>query len=335
VKTFAPSVKFALALVLPLGGAACRAKGANASEPSKDAGHRAPSALTAADAPRPAPAKPPAPPVAKIPSGEKSVRFAVIGDFGASTEAEARVAALVRADKPDFVITTGDNNYPNGSASTIDPNIGRFYHDFIHPYVGTFGPGSTENRFFPSLGNHDWITPGAQPYLDYFTLPGNERYYDIVRGDVHLFAIDSDVHEPDGIAAASKQAAWLERGLGASKSAWQIVYMHHPPYSSGSHGSSVELRWPYAKWGADLVLAGHDHHYERLTVDGITYVVNGLGGNASYDIGPPIPGSLVRYRDDHGAQFIEASPSVLISRFSTVDRRTIDEFSLEASKTTP
>lgn len=334
MKTFASSVKLTAALSLLVGVGGCRAKGANASEPSSDAGNRVESALTASAPPqKPAPAPPP--PVANIPAGEKSVRFAVIGDFGASTEGEARVAALVHAEKPEFVITTGDNNYPNGAASTIDPNIGRFYHDFIHPYVGSFGPGSSENRFFPSLGNHDWRTAGAQPYLDYFALPGNERYYDFVRGDVHLFAIDSDPHEPDGIEASSKQAAWLERGLRASKAAWQIVYMHHPPYSSGSHGSSVELRWPYAKWGADLVLAGHDHHYERLVEEGIVYVVNGLGGNVTYDIGPPIPGSLVRYRDRHGAQFIEASKSVLVSRFFTADKKTIDEFSLEAPPKKP
>jgi hypothetical protein len=228
------------------------------------------------------------------------------------------------------VITTGDNNYPVGSAETIDANIGRFYHDYIHPYVGKFGAGASENRFFPSLGNHDWMTSGAKPYLDYFTLPGNERYYEFVRGDVHFFAVDSDEHEPDGIGPASKQAAWLEGALRASKSAWQVVYMHHPPYSSGAHGSSLELRWPYAKWGADLVLAGHDHHYERLVAEGIVYVVNGLGGNRTYDIGPPIPGSLFRYRERHGAQLIEASKSVLVSTFSNIDGQTIDEFSLEA-----
>jgi tartrate-resistant acid phosphatase type 5 len=281
----------------------------------------------------PRPSAAPPRPVQRIPAGESVTRFAVIGDFGVQSTAAAKVSELVRAEKPDFVITTGDNNYPDGAADTIDPNIGRFYHDFIHPYVGKFGSGSPENRFFPSLGNHDWVTPGAQPYLDYFVLPGNERYYDFVRGDVHFFAVDSDMHEPDGIDASSKQAAWLEGALRASKAAWQVVYMHHPPYSSGSHGSSVQLRWPYAKWGADLVLAGHDHHYERLVVDGIVYVVNGLGGNRTYDIGPAIPGSIFSYRARHGAQLIVASKSVLVSRFSNIDQQTIDEFSLEA--TTP
>ena len=273
--------------------------------------------------------------VAKIPPGEAVTRFAVIGDFGAATDAAAKVAELVRNERPDFVITTGDNNYPDGEAATIDPNIGRFYHEFIHPYVGRYGLGAKDNRFFPSLGNHDWETPGAKPYLDYFTLPGNERYYDFVRGDVHFFAIDSDEREPDGIQASSKQAAWLERALGASKSAWQIVYMHHPPYSSGSHGSSVALRWPYARWGADLVLAGHDHHYERLEQDDIVYVVNGLGGNRAYPVRRALPGSIFSYHKRHGAQIVEASQSTLVSRFFSIDREAIDEFSLRAKKPAP
>jgi hypothetical protein len=328
VKTPAPAVKFVL-LLFAAASASCRSNGAKSGEPARAVRSEVDTTLSmSASVPLSAPLTKRA--VKKIPAGEAVTRFAVIGDFGVANEAEARVAELVRSERPDFIITTGDNNYPDGEAETIDRNIGRFYHDFIHPYVGRFGPGATDNRFFPSLGNHDWITPGAEPYLAYFTLPGNERYYDVVRGDVHLFAIDSDEHEPDGIEATSKQAAWLERALGSSKAAWQIVYMHHPPYSSGAHGSSVALRWPYAAWGADLVLAGHDHHYERLEVESIVYVVNGLGGNRPYPIGNRLPGSVAAYRERHGAQFVEASKSVLVSRFVNTGRETIDEFSLEA-----
>jgi hypothetical protein len=94
------------------------------------------------------------------------IHFAVIGDFGEGNQAEADVAALVHGWNPDFVITVGDNNYPLGEASTIDDRIGKYYHDFIFPYTGKFGPGATENRFFPTLGNHDWYTDGAKPYLE-------------------------------------------------------------------------------------------------------------------------------------------------------------------------
>ena len=85
-----------------------------------------------------------------------TVHFAVIGDYGSGGAGEAAVAALVRSWQPDLIITTGDNNYPAGESATIDQNIGQYYHDYICPYVGTYAPGSTVNRFFPSPGNHDW-----------------------------------------------------------------------------------------------------------------------------------------------------------------------------------
>jgi hypothetical protein len=207
-----------------------------------------------------------------------TVRFGVIGDFGSAGTAARDVANLVKSWKPDFIITVGDNNYPDGAASTIDPNIGQYYHEFIYPYKGRYGAGATVNRFFPSLGNHDWHARGAQPYLDYFTLPGNERYYDFVWGPVHLFAIDSDEDEPDGITRSSRQAAWLQNKLAASTARWKLVYFHHPPYSSGEHGNTREMQWPFQQWGASAVLTGHDHLYERLLVGGFTYFVAGAGG---------------------------------------------------------
>src|SRR5437879_4454765 len=82
---------------------------------------------------------------------------------------ELNVSNLVRSWSPDFILTTGDDNYPLGEASTIDANIGQYYHDFIFPYTGSYGAGATTNRFYPSLGNHDWgdgyISPATvQPY---------------------------------------------------------------------------------------------------------------------------------------------------------------------------
>ena len=99
------------------------------------------------------------------------VRFAVIGDYGQAGPPAEAVARLVQSWNPDFVVTTGDNNYPRGEARTIDGNIGRYYHGFIAPYRGRYGPGADRNRFFPTLGNHDWATAGAQAYFDYFAPP--------------------------------------------------------------------------------------------------------------------------------------------------------------------
>ena len=248
--------------------------------------------------------------------GEQAAqRFVIIGDYGVSGPAEARVASLVTSIQPDFVITTGDNNYPSGAAQTIDENIGRYFQAFIAPYHGAFGSGAQQNQFFPSLGNHDWYTAGAKPYLDYFSLPNNERYYDVVRGSVQLFALDSDPSEPDGTTVDSAQARWLQERLAASVVPWRVVYFHHPPYSSGPHGSSSNMRWPFAAWGASVVYCGHDHTYERLSVAGFPYIVNGVGGNDLYSIGEPLPESLVRHADVHGLVFVTASATELVSRF--------------------
>jgi hypothetical protein len=270
-----------------------------------------------------------------------TVRFAVIGDFGEDSSDEAAVAELVASWSPDFVATVGDNNYPNGAASTIDANIGKYYHQFISPYIGSFGAGANgENRFFPALGNHDWgslkcssnTCSGA--HFDYFVLPNNERYYDVVKGPLHLFVVDSDSSEPDGIKSDSRQAAWLRTQLAESTASWQVVTMHHPPYSSSSkHGSTTELQWPYKNWGADAVLAGHDHTYERITVNSFPYFVNGLGGKSIYPFGTPIAGSEVRYNAQHGAMLIEATETSLTFKFINVAGETIDSYTLTQSPT--
>ncbi len=268
--------------------------------------------------------------MACVPLTAGEQRFAIIGDYGLSGPNEAAVAALVASLKPDFVVTTGDNNYPLGGADTIDENIGRYFHGFISPYRGNFGGGggATVNRFFPCLGNHDWNALHAQPYLDYFTLPNNERYYDVVLGAVHLFALDSDPNEPDGTEVDSAQARWFQTRLNASHSVWKVVYFHHPPYSSGPHGSSWGMRWPFREWGATIVYSGHDHTYERLSVAGFPYIVNGVGGNALYELGEPLPESLVRNADVHGLVLVTASTTELVSHFLDAEGHELDTLRL-------
>ncbi|HEV8538588.1 MAG TPA: metallophosphoesterase [Bacteroidota bacterium] len=256
----------------------------------------------------------------------QSVRFAVIGDYGRAGQAEADVATLVKSWNTDFVITVGDNNYEYGAASTIDANIGQYYSSFIYPYKGTYGEGHTSNSFLPSLGNHDWIDPGASAYMDYFELPGNERYYDVVWGPVQLFALDSDGHEPDGATSSSTQARWLQNKLDSSKATWKLVYFHHPPYSSGSHGSSSSMQWPFQSWGATAVLAGHDHHYERIIRNNFPYFVNGLGGKSRYSFGTTVSGSVVRYNADYGAMLVEANEDSITFQFFTRTNALIDRY---------
>jgi hypothetical protein len=272
---------------------------------------------------------------AKHPDAAAVVRFAVIGDYGIAGEAARDVSRLVKSWNVDFIVTTGDNNYMTGAAATIDANIGQYYADYIFPYGGAFPSAATVNRFFPALGNHDWETPGAAPYLAYFTLPGNERYYDVVRYPVHLLTLDSDPHEPDGVSAASVQAQWLRGRLAASTAPFRFVVLHHAPFSSGPNGSTLALQWPYEAWGASAVLAGHDHFYERIVRGGLPYFVNGAGGYALYAFGVPVEGSAVRYNAEFGAMLVEADRKSAVLTFVTRDGVDVDRYRISARSTTP
>lgn len=256
-------------------------------------------------------------------------RFAAIGDYGFAGPAEAQVAELVKSWSPEVIITLGDNNYDLGDSTTIDQNIGQYYHTYIYKYHGHYGPSASANRFFPSLGNHDYYTRNGEAYRDYFTLPGNGRYYDFIRGDVHFFAVDSDPAEPDGISAASTQGQWLKTQLAASTARWNVVYFHHAPYSSGNHGSTLALQWPFREWGASVVLTGHDHHYERLLVDGLPYFINGLGGRSIYGKNPQnLPQSQLFFNGDYGAMLVEATPDSMTLQFLTRRRVLVDTYVL-------
>jgi hypothetical protein len=234
----------------------------------------------------------------------EAVRIAAIGDYGDGGPDTPRVADLVRSWEPDVIITEGDNCYaPGDHLSNVDP----YYGD----YVAT-------DRLFPAIGNHDRDDCGGyDAYFAYFGVPG--RYYALELGPVHVFFLNSEPDEPDGVTSDSPQAQWLQDALAASSAPWKIVSFHRPPYSSGvEHGSQGYMQWPFQAWGATHVLASDDHLFEALEVDGFPYFVNGLGGAIIHDFGLPIAGSLFRYNADHGAMLIEAEASFMTLTFYSV-----------------
>ncbi len=255
--------------------------------------------------------------------------FAMIGDYGSAGQPEADVANLVKSWSPDFIVSVGDNNYPNGALYSIDKNIGQYYHDYIYKYKGKYGKGSDTRRFFPALGNHDWHNNSINPYINYFNLPGNERYYDFTYGPVHFFILDSIKNERDGNSAASAQAKWLQKKMAASTSQFNIVVTHYAPYSSGEHGAVPFMQWPFKEWGADAVIAGHDHDYERLLVNDLPYFVNGLGGDELAQFRSNIlPESQIRYNENYGAMRVEATSTFMKFQFYSRDNILIDEYTL-------
>jgi hypothetical protein len=267
----------------------------------------------------------------------ESVNFATFGDFGDGGSGDAQVAGLVDILAPDFIVTTGDNRY----IGDIDQAVGQHYADYIGNYQGQYGLGSPINRFFPALGNHDIEEPGGiDVYLDYFSLPGgaipttntsgNERYYDFIRGPVHFFILNSDTTEPDGRSPGSIQWNWLQARLAASTTPWQVVITHEPPFYSG--GGNATLDWPYEEWGADAVLSGDKHVYERLQIGSIPYIISGLGG-APISSTPPsfLPESQFFYNNNHGLVMVEACAERLAFEFISVSDGALDSYAVGAS----
>jgi 3',5'-cyclic AMP phosphodiesterase CpdA len=216
---------------------------------------------------RPAAAAPPASPELTLPNVKDSVKFAAIGDNGTGDAPQYEVGkqmAAWHAKFPyDFVIMLGDNLY--GSQEPKD-----FATKFELPYKPLLDAGV---KFYAALGNHDLQT---NRFYNAWNM-GGQRYYAYTKNNVRFFVLDSDYLDP-------KQLLWVEQELRSAGSTWKIFYFHHPLYSDGGrHGSQVDLRTVleplFLKYGVNVVYAGHDHIYERLTPQkGIYYFVSGSAG---------------------------------------------------------
>ncbi len=235
--------------------------------------------------------------------------FAVIGDYGQNVSntsaynyqkykdevwvgapynkmAVEIVADMVKSWNPNFIVSLGDDSYWCRLQNNFEDNVTPFYGSYV-----------SQNNFFPVLGNHDYKTSSKESHVDHCLQDGKNgltlwmeyfsksRYYDYVKGDIHFFALNFNPEEPDGRDVNSIQAQWLKTKLAASDSKFKIVYGHQPVYAScptpgGKHCSNETLQWPFQEWGADIVLSGDNHYYERNVVNNFTYIVNGVGGGA-------------------------------------------------------
>jgi hypothetical protein len=259
-------------------------------------------------------------------AGAAPTTFGLVGDFGNGSAEEAAVAARLKSFAPQFVLTLGDNNYLTGSVADMDRAIGRDYHAYIkYPANSTSSyrtQGASQINFYPVVGNHDWDA-GIASHSSYYTFPkANTRYYDVVRGPVHFFLLDSDPREPDGVSATSTQATWLKSALAQSTAPWKLVLTHHPPYAS--YSADTTMRWPFARWGATAVLSGHAHLYEQGSAGGLSYFVNGLGGEDIHTGSTPISTTRLLYDGDYGFMLGTADDASLRLRFITRAGQVID-----------
>jgi hypothetical protein len=207
-----------------------------------------------------------------------TVRFAVLGDLGERTADQFAVLDQLETVRSDFVLLAGDLAYDDGRRDEFEANV-----------FGVYGDMMGQVPFFPASGNHDYRTEDAKPFREAFALfenggsEGRERWYSFDWGRVHVAVLDTE-------KISDVQAQWLDRDLAASDRPFEIVLLHKPPFSSGSHGSDGDVQSTFvpifAKHGVDLVLAGHDHDYERTNpIDGVTYIVSGGGGRGTKDVG--------------------------------------------------
>lgn len=255
------------------------------------------------------------------------ILFAVIGDFGKDGEPEKKVADMVKGWKPDFILTTGDNNYPSGEFRTIKQNIGKYYSDYIYNFDAPFvyqchGKAFQEgvNRFFPCPGNHDANNKNdLTPYLNYFTLPGHENYYKFIWGPVTFYSLDSKTGNFE------LQKAWLFQELDNSSTPFNIVCFHHPPWTMGGHSNNEGMQWDFYHHGVDVVLTGHDHVYcriEKKDEPGMYYIVNGLGGKSLYqcnaDALPSDKFTTYCFDGNYGAIKAKANNSYLEIKFYSI-----------------
>jgi len=229
--------------------------------------------------------------------------FYSIGDWGkpsSGLEATAKSMDLVsRVKPPSFILSLGDNFYPDGVSSSTDEQWETTFRQFF----------TGKNLFCPwysVLGNHDYIlNPQAQ--IDYYlesrdsrwTMPW--RYYHVTKTydnfTIQIVCIDTvqldlisapgllprEVIRREGLAqsVSDTQLVWIEETLGASTADWLIVIGHYPVYTGGYHGSNrnlINLLKPlFIKYKVDMYIAGHCHHLEHLTDSGIEYVISGSG----------------------------------------------------------
>jgi acid phosphatase type 7 len=216
-----------------------------------------------------------------------------------SSQGDEATAALLDGIS-GTVFTTGDNVYPDGSVA-----------EFANCYDPTWGRHKA--RTYPSPGNHDHHTADAAGYFDYFGSRAGEfgkGYYSYDLGAWHIIVLNSNI----SVEAGSPQEQWLRTDLAAHPVACTLAYWHHPRFSSGVvHGSNTSMHplWQALyDYGADVVLAGHEHNYERFApqdpqgvVDptrGIRQFVVGSGGRSHYAFGNPIANSEVRNDNTYG-----------------------------------
>jgi len=217
------------------------------------------------------------------------------GSSGAACK-QKETSDLLVAMNPNRVLALGDNQYEDGALSD--------FQNFYHPAWGR-----VKSKTSPAVGNHEYGTNNASGYFTYFGAAAGDPakgYYAYNLGSWRLIALNSNCSQVGGCSAGSPQYTWLQNDLNTNRAACTLAYLHHPLWSSSSYAtSSVKpLMQLLYDDGAELVLAGHAHNYERFARQdpngnanatyGLREIIVGTGGRNFTSFSTVAPNSQVR-----------------------------------------
>jgi acid phosphatase type 7 len=233
--------------------------------------------------------KPDPTPTPTPPPGGSATLLAAGDIAGCSTNGDEATAKLLDG-LAGTVATLGDNVYESGTAS-----------EFIQCYEPTWGRHKSRTK--PAPGNHEYLTSGASGYYGYFGAAAGDStkgYYSYELGSWHIVVLNSNCSAIGGCTAGSAQETWLRQDLAANPTSCTLAYWHHPRFSFGEYSNDPRMQ---ALWqaldeaGAEIVLSGHDHNYQRYAplnpdgtrddASGIRQFVVGTGGRSHYALGSP------------------------------------------------
>lgn len=250
-----------------------------------------------------------------------SFSFAVIGDTQTYHDThQAVVQQMIRA-QPDWYIHLGDMIEHGESVGQWD--------DFF----GIEAPLMATTPFITTIGNHQ---RDSANYYDAFQLPGNEHWYSYTYGNARFVCLEGDGY-PDGAPVYTKEElAWLENELATRTERWLIVFQHRAVYTSAAEDETeLTMRSALAplfeRYGVDLFLSGHKHNYERLLVNGVTYVVSGGGGGKLTRFASLEPGSQKQSLAHHFL-LIEVDRDRMACTAIDVDGKIIDQWEIAGRK---
>jgi acid phosphatase len=221
-----------------------------------------------------------------------AVKIIAVGDWGTGADFQRRVAARMCAkaaqEKPEFILSLGDNIYNSGVSATDDPQWKTKFEDI---YVCE----ELSIPWYAILGNHDH-RGNIQAQIDYSRISPRwqmpDRYYKFTKTSpnggfaVDVFAIDTDPLQRGDAEFTAKQNQWLRGELSRSTARWKIVMGHHMVRSHGGYGDQDymlrEIKPLLDEFGVDLYICGHDHDLQLLKSpnDRFYCLISGGGGGA-------------------------------------------------------